>query len=125
MTGSEPICSANSDPTRQLCALYFLLNHTPRRSAKPLTKNKGCRRENGKRKEKQNQGGGCENRSGRRMCLHMAHSPPEQGGGAQALYITAVRVLWCGCSSLCPITDSNSIDYRGTKVRPQLPVGSP
>lgn len=57
-----------------------------------------------------------------RMCLDTAHSPPEQGGGEQALYITAVRVLWCGCSSLCPITDSNSIDYRGTKVQPQLPV---
>lgn len=57
-----------------------------------------------------------------RMCLRTAHSPPEQGGGEQALYITAVR-LWCGCSSLCPITDSNSIDYRGTKIQPQLPVG--
>lgn len=56
-----------------------------------------------------------------RMRLRTAQSPPELGGGEQALYITAVRVLWCGCSSPCPITDSNSIDDTGTKVQPQPP----
>lgn len=114
MTGNELICYANSYPTRPLCALYFLFNHMMYCFAKPLTTNKGWKRcENEKRKEKQNHGGGCENRSCKqyRMCLLTAHSPPEQGGGEQTLYITAVRLLWCGCSSLCPITDSNSIDY--------------
>lgn len=64
MTGSELICYANSYPTRLLCAFYFLFNHILYDSAKPLTKNKGCKIcENVKRKEMQNQGGGCENRS--------------------------------------------------------------
>lgn len=64
MAESELICYANSYHTRLLCAFYFLLNRKLYCSAKPLTKNKGCKKcENVKRKEKHNQGGGCENRS--------------------------------------------------------------
>lgn len=116
MTGSELICNTNSYPILLDCfVLCFLtlqlrLCQATRRDVRDVRM--------GREKEKKSRTNEVGVKTGHvrcRMCLHTANSPPEQGGGDElTLYITAVTVLWCGCSSPCPITDSNSIYYRGT-----------